>query len=170
MPRRQRKSKRPGGQPRLNSGKVASNERIKLIEAKVTLNTEELKFKTEIVKSAFESINTSIDSTGKLLGDLWKLMDNPSMTFSDKWALEDQIEKENALREKASATGEANRGDHCADQRATESIFKRRCVDQDRRGRIAAALRGVYVGNPANYSGQGQRRRPKALYSNMTPC
>ena len=81
--------------------KLASNERIKLIEAKVTLNTEELKFKTEIVKSAFESINTSIDSTGKLLGDLWKLMDNPSMTFSDKWALEDQIEKENALREKA---------------------------------------------------------------------
>ena len=81
--------------------KLASNERIKLIEAKVTLNTEELKFKTEIVKSAFESINTSIDSTGKLLGDLWKLMDNPSMTFSDKWALEDQIEKENALREKS---------------------------------------------------------------------
>ena len=86
---------------RLELEKLYSNERIKLIEAKVTLNTEELKFKTEIVKSAFESINTSIDSTGKLLGDLWKLMDNPSMTFSDKWALEDQIEKENALREKA---------------------------------------------------------------------
>ena len=81
--------------------KLASNERIKLIEAKVTLNTEELKFKTEIVKSAFESINTSIDSTGKLLGDLFKQLGDKTLTFSEQWALEDQIEKENALREKA---------------------------------------------------------------------
>ncbi len=81
--------------------KLASNERIKLIEAKVTLNTEELKFKTEIVKSAFESINTSIDSTGKLIGDLFKQLGDKTLTFSEQWALEDQIEKENALREKA---------------------------------------------------------------------
>ena len=81
--------------------KLASNERIKLIEAKVTLNTEELKFKTEIVKSAFESINTSIDSTGKLLGDLFKQLGDKTLTFSEQWAIEDQIEKENALREKA---------------------------------------------------------------------
>ena len=81
--------------------KLASNERIKLIESKVTLNTEELKFKTEIVKAAFNSIDTAIDSTAKLLGDLWKIMVDPTLSFSDKWALEDQIEKENALREKA---------------------------------------------------------------------
>lgn len=86
---------------RLELEKLYSNERIKTIEAKVKLDIAEFEYKAKIVESAFESINTSIDSTGKLLGDLWKLMDNPSMTFSDKWALEDQIEKENALREKS---------------------------------------------------------------------
>ena len=83
--------------------KLASNERIKLIESKVTLNTEELKFKTEIVKAAFNSIDTAIDSTAKLLGDLWKIMVDPSLTFSDKWALEDQIERENEHRDRAFA-------------------------------------------------------------------
>lgn len=81
--------------------KLASNERIKLIESKVKLDVAEFEYKAKIVEAAFTSINTTIDATSKNIGDLWKLMDNPSMTFSDKWALEDQIEKENALREKA---------------------------------------------------------------------
>ena len=81
--------------------KLASNERIKLIESKVKLDVAEFEYKAKIVEAAFTSINTTIDATSKNIGDLWKLMDNPSMTFSDKWALEDQIEKENILREKA---------------------------------------------------------------------
>jgi len=81
--------------------KMASNERIKLIEAKVTLNVAELQYKTEIVKAAFSSIDNSVESTGKLLGDLFKLLDNPSLTFSEQWKLEDQIARENANREKA---------------------------------------------------------------------
>ena len=86
---------------RLELEKLYSNERIKTIEAKVKLDIAEFEYKAKIVESAFESINTSIDSTGKLLGDLWKLMDNPNMTFSDKWALEDQIDKENDRRDQA---------------------------------------------------------------------
>jgi len=81
--------------------KLASNERIKLIEAKVTLNVAEMQYKTEIVKAAFSSIDTSVESTGKLLGDLFKMLDNPSLTFSEQWKLEDQIARENAHREKA---------------------------------------------------------------------
>lgn len=81
--------------------KLASNERIKLIEAKVTLNVAELQYKTEIVKAAFSSIDNSVESTGKLLGDLFKLLDNPNLTFSEQWKLEDQIARENANREKA---------------------------------------------------------------------
>ena len=81
--------------------KLASNERIKLIESKVKLDVAEFEYKAKIVEAGFQSINTSIESTGKQIGDLWKLMENPNLTFSDKWALEDQIEKENALREKA---------------------------------------------------------------------
>lgn len=85
----------------LKMAELASNERIKLIEAKVQMNVADLQYKTEIVKAAFSSIDTSIESTGKLLGDLWKLMDDPNIGFSDKWKLEDQIAKENANREKA---------------------------------------------------------------------
>ncbi len=81
--------------------KLASNERIKLIESKVKLDVAEFEYKAKIVEAGFQSINTSIESTGKQIGDLWKLMENPNLTFSDKWSLEDQIEKENILREKA---------------------------------------------------------------------
>ena len=81
--------------------KLASNERIKLIESKVKLDVAEFEYKAKIVEAAFTSINTTIDATSKNIGDLWKLMENPNLTFSDKWSLEDQIEKENILREKA---------------------------------------------------------------------
>lgn len=95
------KQKDQAAQLRLELEKLASNERIKLIEAKVKLDVAEFEFKAKIVEAAFESINTSIESTGKLLGDLWKLMQDPMMTFSDKWALEEQIAKENERRDQA---------------------------------------------------------------------
>lgn len=95
------KAKDLAAQYYLELEKLASNERIKLIEAKVTINTAELQYKTEIVKAAFSSITTTIEATSKNIGDLFKLMDNPNLAFSDKWKLEDQIAKENELREKA---------------------------------------------------------------------
>lgn len=95
------KAKDLAAQYYLELEKLASNERIKLIEAKVTINTAELQYKTEIVKAAFSSITTTIEATSKNIGDLFKLMDNPTIGFSDKWKLEDQISKENELREKA---------------------------------------------------------------------
>lgn len=81
--------------------KLASDERIKTIEAKFKLDVAELEYKTKIVQAAFESLDASIESTGKVIGDLWKLMDDPSLSFSDKWALEDQIDAENRRREEA---------------------------------------------------------------------
>jgi hypothetical protein len=79
---------------------IASNERIKSIEAKVSLNIAEMETDAERVKAAFESIDNSINSTGDLLGSLFgNLMDADSL--SDKWAIEEQIEKENALREQS---------------------------------------------------------------------
>ena len=95
------KAKEEAAKYYLELEKLASNERIKLIEAKVTINTAELQYKTEIVKAAFSSITTTIEATSKNIGDLFKLMDNPNLGFSDKWKLEDQISKENELREKA---------------------------------------------------------------------
>lgn len=86
---------------RLELEKLASNERIKLIESKVTLNVAEFEYKAKIIESAFDSIDTAIESTGKSVTDLFKLMDNPTIGFSDKWMLEDQIAKENQRREEA---------------------------------------------------------------------
>ena len=86
---------------RLELGKLYSNERIKTIEAKVKLDIAEFEYKAKIVESAFDSIDTAIESTGKLLGDLWKLMGDQNIGFADKWALEAQIEAENKRRDEA---------------------------------------------------------------------
>ena len=81
--------------------KLASNERIKLIESTVKLDIAEFEYKAKIVEAAFESMNVSIESTGKLLGDLFGLLAKPDLSWSQMQAIEDQIEAENKLREKA---------------------------------------------------------------------
>jgi TP901 family phage tail tape measure protein len=79
---------------------IASNERIKTIEAKVSLDIATMETDAERVKSAFDSIDTSINSTGDLLGTLFgALIDADSL--SDKWAIESQIDKENELRQQS---------------------------------------------------------------------
>ena len=79
---------------------IASNERIKNIEAVVSLKTTQLETDAERVKSTFESIDTTVQSTGDLLGDLFgNLLD--AETWSQKWNIEQQIDKENERREKA---------------------------------------------------------------------
>jgi tape measure domain-containing protein len=78
--------------------KLASNERIALIEARVQLNVAQLEADTKRVQSAFESINVGIQSTGELLGSLFgNLLQADS--FSERWAIERQIEKENQRRD-----------------------------------------------------------------------
>lgn len=79
---------------------IASNERIKNIDAKVSLDIATMETDAERVKAAFDSIDTSITSTGDLLGSLFgSLIDADSL--SDKWAIEEQIEKENELRKQS---------------------------------------------------------------------
>lgn len=86
----------------LEMEKIASNERIKLIEAKVTLDIAELEANTARVQAAFESINVGIESTGELLGSLFGGFDKLSQLDSSAYrAVFDQIDKENALREKS---------------------------------------------------------------------
>lgn len=50
---------------------IASNERIKLIEATVSLKVEGLKADAERVKAVFSSIDNTVKSTGDLIGSLW---------------------------------------------------------------------------------------------------
>lgn len=78
---------------------IASNERIKIIEAKVTLNVAELEAQTKQVEAAFDSISTTINSTGDLIGSLFGNYTSAD-TFS-KLEIIEQIEAENKRRDAA---------------------------------------------------------------------
>ena len=78
---------------------IASNERIKTIEAKVSLDIAKFETDAQRVKDTFASIDNSINSTGSLLGSLFGDLTNASAW--DKLIIEDQIKKENALRQQS---------------------------------------------------------------------
>lgn len=78
---------------------IASNERIKTIEAVVSLKTEGLKQDAERVKATFASINETVKSTGDLIGSLWG-----TFKGADRWTqakIESQIAEENRRRQEA---------------------------------------------------------------------
>jgi TP901 family phage tail tape measure protein len=78
---------------------IASDERIKTIEASVTLNVARLEADVERVKATFASIDNTINSTGDLLGNLFGLLGDAS-TF-DKLNIQSQIDLENKRRQEA---------------------------------------------------------------------
>lgn len=78
---------------------IASNERIKTIEAYVSLNVADLEAQTKQVESAFDSINNTVSSTGDLLGSLFGSLSNAD-TFT-KLEIIEQIEAENKRRDAA---------------------------------------------------------------------
>lgn len=87
---------------RLEMEKLASNERIKNIEAKVTLNVAQLEADTKRVEAAFESINNTVSSSGDLLSDLFGLLkDYDSLSFGALRLIEKQIQNENDNRRQA---------------------------------------------------------------------
>lgn len=86
---------------KLELEKLASNERIKLIEAKVQLDVANVEANARIAVAAIESINTTITSTGDLIGELFKLFQGDALSFSEMSALREQIELENKRRDEA---------------------------------------------------------------------
>lgn len=88
---------------KLELEKLASNERIKFIEAKVQLDVAQLEADTERIKAIFSSIDNTINSTGDLLGDLFGdlLAAYNQPGFSAQYAVEAQIRLENERRERA---------------------------------------------------------------------
>jgi TP901 family phage tail tape measure protein len=79
--------------------KIASNERIRGMELSVDLNIAQIEADTARIESAFESINTTISSTGDVISSLWGNMGD--LSAYDQLGLERQIRKENEAREKA---------------------------------------------------------------------
>jgi tape measure domain-containing protein len=88
-------------QYRLELEKLASNERIKNIEARVSIRTAELEAQTKQVQAAFESINATVADTGKSLQSLFGLFSKNDISFSQLRKIEDQIDKENQRRDDA---------------------------------------------------------------------
>ncbi len=84
---------------RIKMEEIASNERIKNIEAYVSLNVADLEAQTKRVEAAFDSINTTINSTGDLIGSLFGSLDKAD-TYT-KLQIIDQIEAENKRRDAA---------------------------------------------------------------------
>ena len=84
---------------RLELEKIDSNERIKFIEAQVSLDIAEAEANAEKVIATFDSINTSIDSTGSIISELFGSLGEGSRL--DQLDVASQIRKENELREKA---------------------------------------------------------------------
>lgn len=78
---------------------IASNERIKTIEATISLKTAGLEADMERVKAAFASIDNTISSTGDLLGGLFGYYVNADNW--DKLKIESQIDLENKRRQEA---------------------------------------------------------------------
>ncbi|MBK8184827.1 MAG: hypothetical protein IPK63_18870 [Candidatus Competibacteraceae bacterium] len=78
---------------------IASNERIKNIEAYVTLNVADLEAQAKIVEATFASIDNTVSSTGDLLGSLFGGLANAD-TYS-RLKIESQIDLENKRRDAA---------------------------------------------------------------------
>lgn len=86
----------------LEMEKLASNERIKNVEATVTLNVADVEAQTKRIEAAFESINTTVTSTGDLLGDLFGLLkDYDTLSFRATDVIQKQIDLENSRRQQA---------------------------------------------------------------------
>ena len=78
---------------------IASNERIRTIEASVSLKTAQLETDAERVKALFASIDNTISNTGDLLGSLFGQLNNAD-TYT-KLDIKEQIDLENKRRQDA---------------------------------------------------------------------
>lgn len=93
-----RKAEEAAREYALEMEKIASNERIKLIEARVALDTAQIEAATQRVTAAFDSINTTVQESYDLLGGLFDLLGDAR--GSDYNIIRDQIEKENERLDK----------------------------------------------------------------------
>jgi len=88
-------------QYRLEMEKLASNERIKLIESAVKLDISNVESNTKKVIAAFDSINNTVSDTGDLLGSLFGLFKDSNLSFTALSDIRDQIDLENKRRDDA---------------------------------------------------------------------
>lgn len=92
----------------LEMEKIASNERIKLIEAKISFDIAQLEEDTKRIEATFASIDNTVNSTGELIGDLFGILkDYDNLSFGAIRLIEQQLESENKARQEAFALQKA---------------------------------------------------------------
>jgi len=80
--------------------KMDFQEKLALIDSQTKIATAGIQAYSDTTVSAFGSIDNSINSTAEMLGGLFDLFkDFGNMGFTEKWAIFDQIDKENKWRE-----------------------------------------------------------------------
>lgn len=82
---------------RIEMEKLSSNERVKTIEAVVSLDIAEVEANAKKVEALAASIATTFSESTQLLGGIFAIYDSSST--KTKWKLADQIKKENKIRE-----------------------------------------------------------------------
>lgn len=96
-----KKSEEAAQKLRIELEKIASNERIKTLEFKASIDVARIQADAQKTVAAFESISTAIDSTGTTLGTLFGLMGNDKLSFREMFKLEAEAAKESKRRDEA---------------------------------------------------------------------
>lgn len=87
---------------KLELEKLASNERIKLIEARVTLNVAQIQADTERIKAAFSSLDNTVNSTGDVIKSLFDTLKGVFSAADPRFkVIEKQLDMENIRRDAA---------------------------------------------------------------------
>lgn len=81
--------------------KMQHAERLAIIEQQAQITTTRIQAGAETIKAAYESLNTTIVSTGETITDLWGIMAGGDLNLGQKWDLERQINLENDRRGEA---------------------------------------------------------------------
>ena len=138
---------------------IASNERIKTIEAKVNLNIEQIKAEVAEFQTTWKGIDDSIGGSVTLLGDLYK--DFTGATGSKRFEIEDWIEKENNRRDALLKLqiDQANASIALQQARAA-ALQKGDAIIKVDGSRSAALPGGVHVRDPACHSDSRHVRGP----------
>lgn len=76
-------------------------ERLAIIEQQAKITTARIQAGAETIKAAYESLNTTIVSTGETITDLWGIMAGGGLNLGEKWDLARQIQIENERRGEA---------------------------------------------------------------------
>jgi TP901 family phage tail tape measure protein len=97
------KEKKVAVTAKVDESKIKEQSAIiqKAMEFKAKIDIAEIEANAKIVAATFSNLSTIITSTGSVMGELFKAINDPKNSGSGKWALQSMLEKEAEYRKKA---------------------------------------------------------------------